>query len=210
MKKYIIDASGEIGLQISLPELDIFIGIIILTTFYSRTSEKDYWSTDPLLECPIVRSAMSRARFLELKRGLKCSKTIDKSSNDFAWRVRALLTMFNINIKRFGFYQTAISADEMMVKFYGRLCFKQFIRNKPVRFGVKMWALCGADGFLYKCDIYCGKNAKSNNILSKCSLGSRVILNLTEKLLLSTPKKSWISTTCTSIIILQVLICLFT
>lgn len=189
MKEYIVQASQENRLKISLHELEVFIGIIILTTFNERTCERDYWSTDPLLECPIVRSAMSRDNFLRIKSGLKCSKNSDKNLNDPAWRVRTLLEMFKANIKRFGFFQTALSQDEMMIKYFGRLIFKQFIRNKPVRFGIKMWALCGADGFLFECDIYCGKNSNNDGLLSKCALGSRVILKLSEKLLLSTSRK---------------------
>lgn len=133
---------------------------------------------------------MSRNRFLKIKTNLKFSKKDEENSSDPAWRVRKIFELFKTNIKRFGFFQTAISADEMMIKFYGRLKFKQFIRNKPVRFGVKMWALCGADGFLFESDIYCGKNSKNNKgILSKCALESRVILNMTEKLLLTTTRK---------------------
>ncbi|XP_043469690.1 piggyBac transposable element-derived protein 3-like [Leptopilina heterotoma] len=189
MKEHIIDASGQNGLQIPLHEFDVFIAIIILSSFNTRNSERDYWSNDPLLECAIVKSAMSRNRFLEIKTGIKYSEKEEESSTDFAWRVRTLLKMFNFNVKRFGFFQTAISGDEMMVKFYGRLRFKQYIRTKPVRFGIKLWALCGSDGFLFECDIYCGKNAKTDGALIKCALGSRVILKLTEQLLMTTSRK---------------------
>lgn len=118
MKKYIIEASLEYGLLFSPHELDVFIGILIVTTFNVRTSERDYWSTNPLLECPIVRSAMSRNRFPEIKSGLKCSKRADENKKDPAWRVRAILEMFSSNIKSFGFFETAFTADEMMIKFY--------------------------------------------------------------------------------------------
>ncbi|XP_043480427.1 piggyBac transposable element-derived protein 3-like [Leptopilina heterotoma] len=133
---------------------------------------------------------MSRDRFLHIKTNLKCSKVKDKNPNDAAWRVRAILDLFAKTITSFGFFETALSVDEMMVKFYGRLNIKQYIRNKPVRFGVKMWGLCGADGFLFKTDIYCGKNGKNSSNLNSCALGSRVVLNMGQDLLLNTiPKK---------------------
>jgi len=120
---------------------------------------------------------------------LKCSKQSDKNQDDPVWRIRALLEIFRKNIKTFQFFETAVSVDEMMVKFYGRLMIKQFIRNKPVRFGIKMWAVCGADGYLFDCDIYCGKNMMKNGKLSQIFLGSRVVLNILEDLLLKTTKK---------------------
>jgi len=65
---------------------------------------------------------------------------------------------------------------------------KQFIRNKPVRFGIKLWALCGADGFMFDCDIYGGKNYTADK-LQKIALGSRVVMNLLEDLLIKTVYK---------------------
>jgi len=138
IKTYILEASAENGLTMSLFDLDIFIGIIILSTFNKRDAIKDYWSTNPLLECPIVRSAISRNDFWILKGRIKYSKHSDQNSNDPAWRVRKIFEIFR-NIKRFGYFQTALVVDEMMVKFLGRLSIKQFIRNKPVRFGIKLW-----------------------------------------------------------------------
>ncbi|XP_018395966.1 PREDICTED: piggyBac transposable element-derived protein 3-like [Cyphomyrmex costatus] len=124
-----------------------------------------------------------------IKAGLKCARKADENAKDPAWRVRTIFEMFKSNVKRYGYFQTALSVDEMMVKFKGRLRFRQYIRNKPVRFGIKMWALCGSDGYLYECDIYCGKYLKSDGNLSNCSLGSRVVINMTEKFLLSTSRK---------------------
>lgn len=158
-------------------DLNTFLGILILTTFNQRSAIKDYWSTNPLLECPIVRSAMSRDKFLLIKRNIKYSKQLEKNPNDPAWRVRTVFEIFRKNAKHFGFFETALSVDEMMVKFYGRLSIKQFIRNKPIRFGIKMWALCGSDGYLFD-DIYCGKNVANDGKLSKCALGSRVVINI--------------------------------
>jgi len=51
--------------------------------------------------------------------------------------------------------------DEMMVKSYAKISLKQFIRGKPIRFGIKLWGLCTSDRFLLNLDLYCGKNGNS-------------------------------------------------
>lgn len=104
--------------------------------------------------------------------------------------VRGPLEIFKKNARQFGYFSTALAVDEMMVKFRGRTILKQFIRNKPVRFGIKMWALCSSEGFLFDCDIYCGKNSKSfffdnKETLNKCALGSCVVVGLLQNLLSS-------------------------
>ncbi|XP_058792563.1 piggyBac transposable element-derived protein 3-like [Phymastichus coffea] len=169
IKEYIIEASKFNGLDITIEELNKFVAIIILSAFNKRTSEKDYWSKNELLESPVVRSLMSLKKFLKIKSKIKCSKPTDKNKKDRAWRVRAILEIFRKNIKQFGFFQIGLSIDEMMIKFF--------------EFGI-----CGADGYLFNCDIYCGKGTH-NNELSSIALGSQAVLSMSEALLSSISRK---------------------
>lgn len=183
MKKYIIEACKENNFDLNLDDLNTFIGIIILSSINKRKSQRDYWSTDPYLSLEVVSSAMQRDKFLEIKSKLKYSKSKDKDPNDKAWRVRRLLKMFQTNIRQFGAWRTALSVDEMMAKSYARTALKQFIRGKPIRFGLKFWGLCTVDGYVLNLDLYCGKNSEIMNHLAKCALGSRVVMNLFEPFL---------------------------
>jgi len=63
MKNYIIAATKENGYELSLSDLNTFIGIIIFSSFNKRKSQCDYWSTDPYLSSEIISSAMSRDKF---------------------------------------------------------------------------------------------------------------------------------------------------
>lgn len=78
----------------------------------------------------------------------------------------------------------------MMVKFHGRAPMLQFMPNKPERFGIKMWAICNVDGYLFDCDVYCGKGSNiystDNEMkLTKCAVGSRVVMLMVQNLLAS-------------------------
>ena len=44
-----------------------------------------------------------------------------------------------------------------MVSYRRKHPIKQFIRNKPVRIGYKIWFMCSTDGYLYNFQIYKGK-----------------------------------------------------
>ena len=45
-----------------------------------------------------------------------------------------------------------------MVPHKGRLSFKQYIKNKPVRWGIKLWVLCEAKtGYVFNFQVYLGK-----------------------------------------------------
>ncbi|XP_043481636.1 piggyBac transposable element-derived protein 3-like [Leptopilina heterotoma] len=133
---------------------------------------------------------MSRYDFERIKAKLKFSKSKDKDDNDKGWRIRAILEIFRTNIQSYGYFQTALSVDETMVKSYARTSLKQFIRGKPIRFGLKFWALCTQNGFLLDLDLYCGKNSSVGDILPKCTLGTRVVMLLLKNFFSNTsPRK---------------------
>ena len=94
---------------------------------------------------------------------------------DRGFKIRPLIDMLNKSFQKFGIYQENLAVDEMMVRYYGHHGLKHYMRGKPVRFGYKLWALCGADGFCHKFDLYCGKDTRTE--LQKKPVGSRVVNN---------------------------------
>lgn len=190
LKKFIIGATKTNGYEMTETDFDKFLGILIFSSFNKRLSQRDYWSTDPLLRSEPVASAMSRQKFEEIKSSLKFHRPEDENKEDKAWRVRKLLDIFQKNTTKYGWFATALSIDEMMVKFFGKVCIKQFIPMKPTRFGIKLWAICGPDGFVFYFDIYCGKNGHHGTGMDNIPLGSRVVLQMLRPLLTSTaPRK---------------------
>lgn len=62
--------------------------------------------------------------------------------------------------------------------------------NKAERLGLKMWAICNVDGYLFDFKIYCGKGSTiystDNKIkLAKCAVGCRVVMLMIQNLLVS-------------------------
>ena len=51
-----------------------------------------------------------------------------------------------------------VALDEAIKKFKGRCIFKQYIKNKPVRWGIKIFAVCcSATSYLWNAMFYVGK-----------------------------------------------------
>ena len=59
MKDYIIESTRKNDFCLTSNELDVFLGIKVLSIFNRRESQDDYWSTNQLLECLPVSTAMS-------------------------------------------------------------------------------------------------------------------------------------------------------
>ena len=89
--------------------------------------------------------------------------------------MRPLLDIINKSFQQFGIFQSKLAIDEMIVRYYGHNSLKQFIRGKPIRFGYKLWAICGSGGG-HKFDLYCGKEERPE--LRDQPLGTRVVMDM--------------------------------
>ena len=71
------------------------------------------------------------------------------------------------NFLWFGVFLEHLSIDEQMVPYYGHFSTKMYMRNKPVKFGMKIWFLASAQGYLFSFDVYTGKDMSSSGPLGE-------------------------------------------
>ena len=63
-----------------------------------------------------------------------------------------------------------------MIPLKGRLSFKQYMKAKPTKWGIKVFVLSDAtNGYIYRLQIYTGKDMESETNTGLCS---RVVLDL--------------------------------
>jgi len=97
---------------------------------------------------------------------------------DRAFKVRPLIDHFNRCFQAAKKPSMQQSIDEHMVKFKGHNIMKQYIRNKPVKWGFKLWCRCDAvSGYLYQCDLYTRHKTDT-----EYGLGESVVIMLTKLL----------------------------
>ena len=77
--------------------------------------------------------------------------------------------MIKKQCQKFGIFAEFISINELMVPSSGLDGARKIIKNKPIRFGYKVWMLCGSTGFR-NLAFYCGKESDR-----KSPLGSYVV-----------------------------------
>lgn len=157
--------------RLTVNELRRFIGIVILSGYHALPEEGHYWNTDPDLGVSVVSESMSLKRFLQIKRFMHLADNTALQQGNKVAKVSPLYDKINENLLQFGVFHNKLSIDESMVPYFGRFGAKMYIKGKPIRYGYKIWCICGADGFPYHLQIYTGK-AEGKTPLP---LGSRVI-----------------------------------
>ena len=93
-------------------------------------------------------------------------------------RLRKLLPLINyIKSKCFEYYQPIkqLSVDERMVKSKARSHLIQYMRNKPVKWGFKLWVIADPSGYTLDFNVYTGKDGSGK---SDHGLGYDVVMKL--------------------------------
>ncbi|KRZ09274.1 PiggyBac transposable element-derived protein 3 [Trichinella zimbabwensis] len=135
--------------------VNIVIKFVMLSGYHSLPHVQHYWSTQPDMGVPLVYNTMSRNRFMELKKYIHFSDNQKLTKGDKMSKVTPLYDMLNKLLAQFGVFHSLLSEDEpTSVPYFGRHSAKMFIRGTPIRFGYKIWMLCGNDGYPCHMSIY--------------------------------------------------------
>ena len=80
-----------------------------------------------------------------------------------------------------------MAVDEAMIPFKGRLGFKQYMKDKPSKWGIKVFVIADSiSGCVYRLHVYTGKN--SELAASEFGLCTRVVLDLVRGIESRSPK----------------------
>ena len=141
-------------------------------------SIRDYWRSDELGQL-FSKFHMTRDRFKEIWRNLHFSVNNDISTEgDKARKVKPINSHLNFCYQNGTENEPRQSIDGHMIKFEGHSQMKQYIKNKPIKWGFKLWERCGASSvYLYEFDIYTGRKNQP-----ELELGDEVVLQLTRSL----------------------------
>ncbi len=168
-------------------ELKAFIGLLILMGIVRLPRLELYWSTNyPLINTPGISSIMPRNRFLQLWRFLHLNDNNNaipygQVGHDKLFKVRKLLDMLcPLFESEFEIHQSC-AIDEAMIPFKGRLKFKQYMKNKPTKWGIKVFVLADSPtGYVKRLQVYTGKGL--DNSSTDVGLCTRVVLDLMDGL----------------------------
>ena len=148
-----------------------------------------YWqTTNPLITTSGVSSIMSTIRFQQIFCYLHLADNAhqipaDQPGHDKLYKVRNLLDILS---RQFQYNYTPtedVTIDEAMIPFKGRLGFKQYyMKDNSTKWGIKAFTLSDAtNGYLYRLQVYNGKNLESGS--GDVGRSSRVRIELMSGLL---------------------------
>ena len=154
--------SAFTALPFTKSELFSYIGCLLLLGLHGVRNYRHAWST---------KTAQSLVRLCEL---LTCRRyerigsflhlvTLSEEQQLAGNRLCKILPLHEyMKSKCFELYQPCreLSIDERMVKSKARTHFRQYIRNKPTKWGFKFWVLADVTGYTLDFDLYLGRGTQ--------------------------------------------------
>jgi len=80
---------------------------------------------------------------------------------DRLWKIRTVFDTLNQAYPKFYNPSEHLAVDKVIVKFQGRVIFRQYIPKKRKCFGIKIYKLCDESGYTYDTRVYLGKDSRS-------------------------------------------------
>ena len=161
----------------AISEMKSFIGFLLFTGYHKLSQEKLYWSLDSDFNTAIVRQALTRQRFRDIKMNLHLNDTSAINKDNKLFKFRPYIELLNKKFQQFGVHKTNLLIAEQMIPYRGRHSTRMFCKGKPISFGYKAWTLASSDGYVYAFDLYTVKSNKEKT--SESSLGLRCICSFT-------------------------------
>ena len=156
------------------------MAIILMSGYNCVPARRMYWAQKPDLHNEMISKAIRRDTCEDVLSVLHFTDNEDRTvRSDKFHKVRPIFDIINSASKKYLPITEYVSVDEMMVPYFGKSPWKQFIKGKPIRSGFKIWAICSSDGYTIHLEPYAGSYTQ----LPEYGLGQgpNVVLGLVEK-----------------------------
>lgn len=137
-------------------EMKVFLGLLLQMGPVVLPTLSHYWSKNELYKTALWRRTMSRDRFLLLLRFWHFANNRDPLQGRLQ-KVAPILDHFNSVMSSVYKPARRLSLDESMVLWRGRLLFRQYIKNKRHKYGIKFFELAESNGMILRLCIYSGE-----------------------------------------------------
>lgn len=147
---------------VTVSEMKVFLGLFFLTGIIRKPELDMYWSTDEMLATPYFSKVMSRNRFEIIWRFLHFNDNTARPANDTdrLYKVRPVLDHLVTKFREMYQPNTNICIDEGMLLWRGRLAFRVYNPQKPIKYGIKSYILCDSEtGYCFNMKPYCGESS---------------------------------------------------
>ncbi|XP_050064919.1 piggyBac transposable element-derived protein 4-like [Aphis gossypii] len=139
-------------------EIKKFLGMCMLMGSLKFPSLRDIFSNNPLYYHPIIKYTMSGRCFEQLLSYFSVEYSGLSTDTGPMSKLNPLFKILIANFQKAFYPGEDLSLDESLLLHRGRLSFRQYIKGKKAKYGIKFFELCDPNGYVLNIEVYKGKN----------------------------------------------------
>lgn len=174
---YSVQKTGT-SINTRVSEMEQFLGIHMMSGIIQMPSYRMFWGGST--RYPLIADVMSRNRFDSMRTYIHINDNTNTNANDpnhdKLFKVRPLIEKVRENFKKIE-VEEKLCVDEMVIPFKGRSVMKQYNKNKPQKWGLKVFGLASKSGMVHDFEIYVGKGTVP---VERLGISGDIVLRLTE------------------------------
>ncbi|XP_048586613.1 piggyBac transposable element-derived protein 4-like, partial [Nematostella vectensis] len=179
------DADRTYWEPVNASDIKIYLAIRLQQGIKSVPSERDYWATSPFLGVKSIKDVMSKNKYVKINQYLhfndaEKAKTRGQEEHDKLFHVRPLIKRLSETFLKAYKPNRENAIDEGLIKYKGRLGFKQYMPLKPAKRGIKVWLW--ADSHTHYVSVFQVYAGRPKQNTAETGLGARVVTDLSRDL----------------------------
>jgi hypothetical protein len=161
------------------------VGILMYMSVVSLPNIRLFWKKS--MNIAAVSKVMTRDRFEQILSVLHLANNHiqpKKGDPDFdrLFKVRQFLTNLRTHFKQNAETEAVVSVDEQMIPYKGTLGIKVYMKNKPSKWGIKVWGLAGQSGYIHDFNVFGDNLSITEESAAGVGASGQTVLNLVESL----------------------------
>uniref|UniRef100_A0A3Q2ZSM9 PiggyBac transposable element-derived protein domain-containing protein n=1 Tax=Kryptolebias marmoratus TaxID=37003 RepID=A0A3Q2ZSM9_KRYMA len=132
-----------------------YIGLTLYMGLMKRPQMKDFWRTTTAFQLSYPGKVMSRDCFLKINANIHMSDPNDDTT-------APLYDSLKVACKAVYHLRQNLCVDERMVATKAKIGLKQYMKNKPTKWGIKLFVLSDTTGYTIDFQIYTGRSTQKS------------------------------------------------
>ena len=162
--------------DVIVTEIKHFLRLVLHMGLVAMPTYKSYSSQDRMYKNKLFKSVMTRDRLTSIMQILNFDEKL-VNEDDHLGKIRFFINHLNTIFPGIFMPHKELLFDESMMLWRGRLVFRQYIKNKRHKYGIKFFELCTNDSFVLKTEVYSGQKFQDPQSFGKTR---DVVLHLME------------------------------
>ncbi len=104
------------------------MALVMLMGVVKKNNNRDYWTTDPVMQTPVFSKAMLVNRFTNILRALLFTDNLEAYANNTAKKMNKILVVFNhlrSKFKEAFYHYKNVNIDERLMLWHRNISFRQ-------------------------------------------------------------------------------------